>query len=485
MKTKFLTWGSAIICCALAFTTVSCSDDDDAKEFKIEESIVSGITASQDGAVVEFPVASDGEWSASVPADCDWVDVMVDTGKDGEKLALAIDQTPGIARNTTLTVKNGSKSISIPIKQETSRDNADNEYLLYSTKGLGCGYNPKTSSTMTQNVLNFAVIDKLAAQNPDDFSQATSFGPVAEMKADILTFDSIQDKSDSIGAKLSLSVSYSKFKFGLSGQITSEEIVKTDNQKRLYAANYPRYEGTVQYSDLATAYRMWVEEGRPKKTEDNETDYRASVLSLGFRMALTKLEDEVAKNPVNSYKESGTIQKACKNIVSTYGPLVITDVILGGSYLLEFQLDSAYSKEVFWLDDAKVTTNFTTGLFALDLNVQVDYENDVKDFLKHCNYGVLLIGGTFEKQNAVYDYFTGKDYDFKDKSILKDWANSLKLDKDKSKTTVELVRCDVVPIWTFFNDETADLLREYVLDQEDYKDIELMEKVDIVTTKKK
>ena len=472
---KVLLWGSAILCCAMTFVGISCSDSDsESGKLNVDETYLSkGIVVDENGQIVQIPLTCDGDWTASVPEDCDWVNVIVSKGKGNDKVVLAVDaQYEEIARNTTLSVLSGDKKVDIKIQQTVSGEN-DGEYKHYSSKGLGCGFNPNTFQKTTSSVLNFRGIEALAKADPLNFGDVYYVGDVNELNAGISTSDSIEHKYDSLCVKLTLEISYSNFKFGMSGAIDSHENKIDSVSKSHFGATYPMYQGNVQYADLASAYRDWVDEGKPQQTEAGTPDYRASILSGNFGKLVTQL-DELSQT-ATSYKGNTAITNCCKKIVGTYSPLILTDVILGGAYCVELEADSAFTDQLFKVTEGKVSVSFSAGLFKIEGGVTVDYLKDAKEWLDHSNYKVLIQGGDKEKRNNLYEQFIKnalgtQAYD----NALKEWSNSLKIDGETGKGNVELVRYSVVPIWLFFSDDAQGILREYIMDQDAYKDNELV-----------
>ena len=472
---KVLLWGSALLCCAMTFVGISCSDSDsESGKLNVDETYLSkGIVVGEDGDIVTIPVICNGDWTASVPEDCDWVNVLISKGNGNGKVVFAVDpQYEEIARNATLTLLGGDTKVNIKIQQTVSGKN-DGEYKFFSSKGLGCGFNPNTHLKTTSSVLNFRGIEALAKADPLNFGDVYYVGTVNELNAGISMNDSIEHKYDSLCVKLSLEITYSNFKFGMHGAIVSDENRIDSVVKSHYGATYPLYQGNVQYADLASAYRDWVDEGKPQKTEADTPDLRASILSGSFGKLVTQL-DELSQT-ATSYKGNTAITNCCKKIVGTYSPLILTDVILGGAYCVELKSDSVYTKQLFEVTDGEVSVSFSAGLFKIEGGVTVDYLKDAQEWLRHSNYKVLIQGGEKDKRNDLYEQFIKnafgtQAYD----NALKAWSNSLTLDPVANTGNVELVRYSVVPIWLFFSDEAQAILREYIMDQDAYKDNELI-----------
>ena len=212
---KILLWGSALLCCAMTFVAFSCSDTESGTIGVDENYTKNGVVVGEDGDIVTIPVICNGDWTASVPEDCDWVNVLISKGNGNGKVVFAVDpQYEEIARNATLTLLGGDTKVNIKIQQTVSGEN-DGAYKHYSSKGLGCGFNPNTFQKTTSCVLNFRGIEALAKADPLNFGDVYYVGDVNELNAGISTSDSIEHKYDSRCVKLTLEISYSNFKFGM------------------------------------------------------------------------------------------------------------------------------------------------------------------------------------------------------------------------------------------------------------------------------
>jgi len=464
---KALFWGSAILCCALMFVGISCADTESGTIGVDVNLVDNGITVGENGQVVRLQVICNGDWRASVPEDCDWVNVIVSKGNGNGKVVFTVDgQYEGIARSTILTIVAGSTTVKVKIQQNVSGEN-DGEYKYYSSKGLGCGFNPNTLKKTTASVLNFCAIEELAKVDSRHFGDVYYLGDVDKSNAGISMSDSIEHKYDSLCVRLSLEISYANFKFGMSGAIDIHDnrinSVKTEH----FNATYPVYQGNLRYAALASAYRDWVEEGMPQKNAEGKEDLRGAVLSSSFSKAVVQL-DELAKS-ASTYKGNSAIESCCKTVVGTWSPLVLTDVILGGAYCVEVEYDPALMD----VEDGEVSESLSSGLFEVG-GVDVDSQK-AKNWLEHSNFKVLIQGGEEAKCNALYNEFVALNFgEASYSTALKEWSRSLKIDEKTGRGNVELVRYSVVPIWLFFSDKAQTILREYIMDQEAYKTNELI-----------
>jgi len=466
---KSLFWGSAFFCCVLAFTAVGCSSDDDKQAtLNVDNTYVQkGIEFPVQGGVAEFAVTSSGEWTASVPDDCNWVNVVYSKGKSGDKVCVLADLCgDGISRHTTLTLKSDGLTVSIPVNQIVNKENSG-EYKYARSKGLGRGYDVINNEATGMTVFNYAGIEKLCADD-DSYGDIFYSQTLSKLDAQDARKDSLEDKKDSLVVKLSVQVSYGKFKFNMSGSMDSHEKRFTASQRRTFAANYPLYEATVEYGNAIYAYNSWIDDGCPAN------DLRSGVLSKAFGSEVKALNKLVDDTNAKSYKDNADIEKKCKKLIDEYSPMIITDVKLGGYYQVTLEMDSIYTKEHFSIDSAKVSAKLDLALFKIEAGVDVDYLKDAIEILQNSNYNAVILGGESDKQQAMWSNLISGQYT--NRKPIDDWAKSLTYNEKSNTGTVELLTAEVVPVWVFFNDSAADILKEYILSIEAYKNNDMINK---------
>ncbi len=168
---------------AAALFIQSCSDDDDS-------SVATGLSVSYNGVEVsslEFTIGAsfrmlsintDGDWEVSLPETDTWVSVTPHAGYGWEYadttaanlrsyVKIEVEANYGAARSTTLTVKAGSLSLTIPVTQNGSSLDADDPF--------------ESSFAMVSNITFGYNLGNTLDANPDyynsswlDFSQGTS-----------------------------------------------------------------------------------------------------------------------------------------------------------------------------------------------------------------------------------------------------------------------------------------------------------------------
>ncbi|MBO4810512.1 MAG: BACON domain-containing protein [Prevotella sp.] len=479
MKRK-LFWGSAILCCTMAFGFISCSDDDDKNEIKVDEMIVKdGITSEFGGGIFRIPVTG-GSWTASVPEEDDWVIVVRSKGNSGDAIALLVEgQYEGISRNTTLTVKSGDNTIAIPIKQIVNKDNAENLGLELSTdKGLGFGYDVVGFKKTGYTIMNIAAIEEVQRVFPIKYSNLILDARHSELRAADAVCDSTETKHDSLGVRISVTISYGTFKMGISGAIKAGEKRNTYANSVNLAANYPLYDATVNLNGVLSAYEDWVDEGKPELTKDGHEDFRGSMLTSKFIKKVNQLNERAEETEVDNVSEDTKMKNLCADIVSLAGsPAIVSSAQLGGSYMLKCSMDTVWTKEYFDVDQAKATAEIKAAVFQLDAEVQVDYEKQMVETLKHCYFEGVIKGGTIEKQQAVYDVFLNNPKDFTQKEAINNWAKSIKMEKGDGNSNVELINVELTGVWNLLERSAANYMKQYVKSLKKYKDSEIISKM--------
>ena len=466
MKSKFL-WGSAILCCALGLGTVSCSDDDDDKEFSIEDTFTKdGIQTAEGGGIYKILVNGNSSWEAS--SDAKWVNVVVKHGNGGQQAVILVEpKYDGVGREANLIIKSGSDEFKIPVKQVVSRDNASDGLNVAESKGLGFGFNVNKFTYMPSTVLNMAAIEAVREANNIRYRNLLNENYRSELKAENVNSDSLEDKHDSLGVRISCKISYGTFKFGLTGSIKTGEDRKTDAERYNLCANYPLYTGTVNLPAVLRAYNAWKNEGYPEVDRNNNADYRGYMIEGDFLDKAEQLEELVTSKNITSanYKENNSVVNLCSQIVALYGPAIITQATVGGSYILQCDIDSTWTKENFAIDKAKVTAAIQTGVFSLEAEVEATYERFLTESLKHGEYRTHLKGGKLtDQQDVMADVQSGKA--FTDKTALNTWAKGLKISEGASN--VELIDCDVMGIWVLLGTNSQRVMMQYIADNNAY-----------------
>ena len=462
---------SGLLMMAMGMTFTSCNDED-ALRLEVDKNLLStGIVSDVEGGFFDIPIKSNGEWTASLPDDCEWAGLLGAKGNGDNIITLSIDDNyVGAGRSTVVTINNGEVTYNVAVTQETGNENA--EFVnIAASKGLGYGYDPKNYKIKQSAVLNVKAMNQLAEEDDIEYGTLFESDRLSVLEVTDVNIDSLETKKDSLHVALSMSISYGTFKFGLSGGYHSSEERNTTMRQYRSAAHYPTLEARMGYADALSFYADYLaEQSEDPRAAQTEKDYRKSLLSNSFAKKMTALSAACDDNGVDSTKAN----KLAKEILNTYGPTVIVSSTLGGSFALEYYADSIYTHEEMGMDSAKVSAKISTGLFSLDAEVSAEYQKDMTEILQHSICSCVLKGGNSKDQAAIYEHFKAKEYGLLNEAV-RDWISNMETSDDKKTNTAELISVDVVPIWIFAEGTAQDILKAYVMSV--YKDVEEMEEL--------
>ena len=468
MKKNFMRGAMLITAMAAGMTFVSCNRDETI-ELEVDKNILStGIVSGIDGGFFDIPVKSNGEWTASLPQECEWAGLLGTKGSGDETVTLSVDPNyTGAGRSTTVTICNGESTYNVAVTQEMSDENAEFCNIAMS-KGLGYGYDLRTFKVKSNAVFNLKAMNKLAED--DEFEYGTLFESDRKSILQVadVNIDSVETKKDSLCIKLSLEIAYGTFKFGLSGGYHSGEERSTTSTRYTSAANYPSLEARMGYAEAFSHYNDWVTASKPTYIDGvkaNGKDYRGSLLSNAFVKKMDSLTVACAKN------DSVKAKKVSNEILNTFGPTVIVSSTMGGAFALEFYVDSIFTKEVMGIDSAKVSADIKSGMFDLKADVSADYQKDMTSILEHSVCSCELKGGRSSDQATIYEHFKNKEYG-KLNAAVREWISNMVTSEDKNTNTAELIKVDIVPIWIFAEGDAQNVLKSHVM--EVYKDVKEM-----------
>lgn len=472
-------WGSAILCCALSFGFVACSDDDD-KDFSIEETFkTDGIKTDFEGGIYKIKVIGNSDWTASVPKNGKWVNVVVNEGKGGEEVVILVEpKYDGISRNTTLTIQSGGDKFDIAINQEVGKSNAQEGFDYVSSKALGFGYDVSKYQRYNKSIFNVKAVDAVKQTDEIMYASLISDNPVNVTEWKDLSCDSVENKSDSLSVRMSCNISYATFKLNLTGALSSTEVLNTDSKVVHLGANYPVYEASINTSAILNAYNEWKSEGSPKYIDKEKkiVDYRGCMIQSTFMEAVKDLEEAVKESGAKSYKDDEDVEDCCSELLSLAGPVVVTKAVIGGNYSLSFRMDTTYTNQVFRLDSAKVTTDIKAGLFSLEGEVEAKYSKTMEQWLKHCNYDATVRGGKLVDREAIYTMFKTADR-FDNRTAINTWTQNIKLSNNMSEHNAELIEVELEGVWNFLDRKSKKIMREYIGDIPQLKNSEIISRL--------
>ena len=439
----------------------ACSSSDNESLFEVETSVLSqGIQTDLHGGYYDVDLKSSQPWSASVSADCDWVDVLNGQGLGTASVHVYVNEnSTGVSRNTTLLIKSGEQQISVAIQQLPTKDGepADNSAdfmdIAYN-KGIGKGFDVTTLKSKSNVIFERKPIMELMAF--DDYSDLITEDLKQTLEMEMPKVDSIELKQDTLGVHASLEIAYSTFKFGLSADFKMGEDRVSNGYKRTMVANYPALETSIDYISLLYLYLDYLDGEEPEF--DADKDYRQSIFSRGFK---GKYESLVKKCEGKSdYKE---VESDLRSFVNNYGHAFCVSSKMGGMYYLEFAYDSVYCKEYLGVDDATVTASIKSGLFSLNAEAKATYEKQAESILEHSNLSCWIIGGETAKQIAITNQLKNPPYSGLSETLA-EWVNSIVVDNDSKTNNADILSRELVPVWELFDGTDAyDLLRDYIL----------------------
>lgn len=413
-------WLSSALIVGTLFVASSCSDDDNDAYLTIDNALqTKGVSSDLYGGFSSVPVKANGVWTASIPEECDWVAVLTPSGKGDGAVQIFFDENgAGDVRNTTLTITSGDLTSTVPLFQDDSQDGAplndaeSAELVLAAAHhyiGYGCMLfefesNPTKSNSSNnmvrprQAIINGKGVNKYQSME-DAESEIISALESSGLDKERSSSDSIEMKKDSLGITVDITINYASFKFGLKGEYRGYQNRNTKMFNYRTSKFYNCLEATVNYSD---AVEYYLEGAAATDTKDSLLIAQKALLSPGFVKAVNRIKSAIGSDTLNTSTATNTkVQSAIKNLIDSYGSGMITEVNVGGAYLLDLQYDSLYVKEHMGLDSATVTVGIASGLFKLDGKVTASYIKESTDILSHSYYNINVMGGESSAVTAV------------------------------------------------------------------------------------
>ena len=426
---------------ALPVFMTSCDDDDDDKSVSVDEKLVKeGISPEITGGFYKIKVTGDSKWQASLSEDCLWATLLSEEGKGDAIINLYVESNfTGVARNANVIIESGKNTFSIPVRQLSTDINSSDYLDLSTTKGLGYGWDPINDEIKAAQLLQTRVAAELA--NTDKIRYGTLYSETKNQTAVLENenVDSLENKSDTLGVSLSLSIAYNLFKFGLKGAYYSTEKRITNAKTYRYSANFNLQESMVSPRTAAETYQSWLNDEKPKD------DYRQIILAPTFTNYMAMLEKAFKSTNPNQR----TINRIFSSIISDYGLGVIYKTKLGGNICLSSTVDTVKTNEAMGLKDAEVTVAVKSGLFSLDAKVAATYQKSMEEILDNANNS-LLVSGNVKSATTIYSKLASGDYATLNAEIRK-WADGLKVGSSETSNT-EIIEKSMVPIWTLMHD---------------------------------
>lgn len=456
MKTVMKFFFEILGMCFMVSMLAACSDNDNNGNVSFK---TAQLEIDRLGGYSSVEVDGNGLWVVTVPAENEWITVLTTEGHDTGTIQLYIEDNPTLQLRKemlTLTSEDGTKT-QIPIVQtyllsgETTPDNTDMEfYDVFNNKGIGRGYDILNRKTK-QSVVQMTGLKELVAKGSVDFQDLYYESSLAASNVQIVNYDSLDNKLDSIDVKLTIGVSFGLFKLDVKGQYVSSEKATNANVSYKMGCRYPVYEAGLEYASLLVLC-----------DEEQDVKKKRQMLSIGFlnqREKITRLAKEEGKN-------SPALQSSLRTLDNTYGPMVVTGTTLGGELTMELSADSTKISDIMKISGTVDVA--IKAVVSIEGNVSVDYVREGTMILDNSNLELIMLGGEASKGQEMAQYLTSSMSISRAETtkLASAWANSITVDSaNKKKNTAEVVEMTLTPIWTFFDEETEPIVREFIVNK--------------------
>lgn len=409
--------------------------------------------------------AEEGQaWTLSVPETNEWITVLTSTGKGDASVELYIEDngTKMSREDYLILITENGTSVRIPVSQtdllsgESVPENDEVEfYDVFNNKGIGKGYDI-INRKVKQSVVQMTGLKKLINGEDAPYADLGLYteASIAASDVQIVSYDSIDNKLDSIYASLKIGISFGMFKLDVSGAyISSEKVANADVTYRM-GCRYPVYEASLGYADLLSYV-----------AEEEDEKVKRQMLSIGFLNLRDKIS-ELAKNPSANKAQ---LDAALAKLDATYGPVVVTGTTLGGEMTMKLDADSLeIADEMGIKGDASLSVQAAISITG---EAHADYVRKGEMLLSHSNLELTMLGGQTAKGQEMAKYLTSTMNIKRSEvnQLTTDWANSIVMDgTNKKNNTAEVVEMTLTPIWSFFDDEVAVIVQDYIVKK--YKD---------------
>lgn len=439
----------------------SCNEDETMLQIS-EELATKGIETDMSNKLIEIPVNSNTEWELKLESECDWLEILTPKGKGDSKVLISIDDNATrLGRSAMLVLTAGDKEQKIRVVQGTSDANSGNASTQFASAktnyGLGVGVDITEDGCIVKNaVVNIATVRKMMAEDADmELGDMLSITKYTTANLHEAIVDSIEQKMDSLGVHFGLDISFSKFKFAVSGNVTSNEVLKDSMFHYTTGAKYSLASSSYDLSTICAAF------------DADKDDLSASLYSL--KSSLFPLGFKNARNAVIKAYGTSSFEQRVKDLVSKYGTFVTEQTEVGGSALLDGYVDAIYSIDTLRIDKASIVLELQASL-SVKASGQVDYNKTSNDILKHSNYNLNIVGGPLDKVVAVTRALenirkVGDDEAVKNvQQTMNDWLLSLNADMDQASFNCNVIGMQLYPIWFFFDDEMSDAVKDVILE---------------------
>ena len=452
--------------CGAGLFLASCEDDEKSKVtgegngFGTEE-----VEVSRLGGVCSVDIQVEGlqHWTLSVPEENDWLTVETPEGVGNASVELYVeDNATREARTDYLTLKlDDGTEHRIPVCQtdllprETEPENDDVEFLdVFNNKGIGRGYDIVNRQAKQPVVQMTGLKTLVGAGGAYDWAGIYLETPVAASNVQVVSYDSIDNKLDSLSVSLKIGVSFGLFKLDVEGEYASSEKVTGATVTYRMGCRYPVYHAELHYVDLMAYFD--AEEDKAVKNR---------MLSIGFQNCRNKIISLV-ENPDATPDQ---LQAALADLDSKYGAMVVTETTLGGEMTMKLDADSTFIADE--MNIGGMASMSVQAVVSITGEVNADYVRAGEMLLDHSNLSLTMNGGQAAKGQEMAQYLTSSINITRGEVNARttEWANSIIMDgTNKKNNTAEVVEMTLVPMWSFFEGAAADAVKKYIVDK--YKD---------------
>lgn len=491
LKGKKFFYLMAMAITAVGFT--ACADDKTQEvSLIVGEDNAKEVTINRLGGVIEVPIVTNTSWTASVPEDCDWVRVITTEAEGSGKLIVSTDYySPDNTedRRTTLTIVAGNKTQTIRIRQYLGLKDGENDNATVLTDAwgetaLGMGANIFVREGASENALfkGNAVLSPNNAKYIAAQSMMYNRLFVSSTDAEDIGEEGVNkernSKTDTLGIRASVNVTYGLFKLKIAGHYKSNE--REVNNKLSYEVDYqaPRSAAWVGAEDLVAL----------ATTPSNDLGQEMKNLQmLAITPGFDKLRKKIIKEFDNTYKNTELpnadstwvipkgIQNKLEELDTKYGPVYISKVIMGGSTFLSIEYDSVFVADTLHIDGS-IDVDISSGLLNVKAGVTAGYDKRAESIMENSKSTFTIRGGDDVKRSNLWNALTLKETKInqevtKDINIdsvhtaLKEWSASIPNGEPtlENKKLYVPLKYGYSPIWDFLGDDYSALVKEYFI----------------------
>ncbi len=414
-------------------------------------------------------IQTDEEWFITQDSDSElWSVAYTDEGEGNANVKIGFDYNLGDdARVATFDVTTKSGDIATyTIYQDAYMSDENDEttatkIYTYMSKGLGHGYEISSSLSSasysmagikkTAYIFNSSNITDLIASNDLD-SYCYSEASISQDDVTIEIIDSVVDKQDSIGASLTINVTFSSFTLGLSGSFVSSEEVNTHDSYYYTFVSYPVHEAYIDGLSIAA---------RGEEAYNETTTKQQMFYSSGFYSMVKNITTKVQKG------EDATAY--LKRLVQNYGAMYISGSTMGGELFIEVNTSTSDIDDVMAIEGC---LSATVGEIV-DAEAHAAYVKAGETVLKDAKLTYTAKGGSVSARSGLLtnliNLADGEGTSDDLNSSVESWYGSVALYDDNSSSSVnsdsnaELISVTLDPIWNLFPDiEVSMVVEEYI-----------------------